>query len=322
MSNIFFNSEPKIINPELACHIGLNEAIILQQIHYWLEKNKQTATNYHDGHYWTYGTLQEYRDRDFRFWSVDIVKRIFSKLQKQGFIIKGNYNKVKFDKTSWYTINYTALNEWIAANTINTTPIEQAEPPSSNSANTLLPTEQNCTTEQYTTAQPIQENKQQTTKQITNKNTLPPTPVVVSELSNNSLPPQPVAVEVIPSTELLFDHFWKLYPRKESKQAAKRAWSKLKPDHALFEIIINALEYRTQTKEWLNDNGRFIPHPATWLNGRRWEDEQQSQNICKPTALQQKYSDIRLDGIPLDPVQRKQLEYIESQLQNNFREVS
>ena len=71
MSYIFYNIEPKVINTELACLIGLNEAIVLQQLHYWLEKNKATATNFQDGRFWTYGTIQEYTDRDFPFWSFD-----------------------------------------------------------------------------------------------------------------------------------------------------------------------------------------------------------------------------------------------------------
>jgi len=116
MANIFYNIEPKIVNTELACCIGLNEAIILQQLHYWIEKNKATGVNFRDGRVWTYSSTQEYRDRDFPFWSINTVRRTFDSLANKGFIIKGNYNKLKIDKTLWYSIDYATLEKWIAQN--------------------------------------------------------------------------------------------------------------------------------------------------------------------------------------------------------------
>ena len=116
MSSIFYNIEPKVINIELACLIGLNEAIVLQQLHYWIEKNKATGTNYQDGHFWTYGTIQQYRDRDFRFWSFETVKRTLAKLISAGFVITGNYNRMKLDQTKWYAIDYFAVDELVRKN--------------------------------------------------------------------------------------------------------------------------------------------------------------------------------------------------------------
>ena len=65
----------------------------------------------------------------------------------------------------------------------------------------------------------------------------------------------------------------------------------------------------------MSEGGRYIPHPATWLNGRRWEDEINPAKIDQSAVLEQRYSDFTVDGKPLDPVQRKQLEYIEKQMQ-------
>jgi len=64
-----------------------------------------------------------------------------------------------------------------------------------------------------------------------------------------------------------FDVFWTQYPNKTAKQAAVKAWGKLKPNESLFNTIIDALE-----KQKPHFKVGFIPHPATWLNGRRWED--------------------------------------------------
>jgi len=364
MSNIFYNIEPKVINTQLACLIGLNEAIVIQQLHYWLERNKTTATNFHDGLYWTYGTIQEYRDRDFPFWSFDTVKRTLAKLIKLGFVIQGNFNKWKLDQTKWYSIDYAAVDEWINQNAQNrdnppivqNAPMEQGGLPHCNGANSANATGQNPPMQQSILPQSIgadcpapsvqdaqiqqgslphaiQENKKQiNNKRLTNKTNSQKAqpPVACESVSNQTADIEAVHDGVIiEPAELLFDEFWKLYPRKESKQQAKKAWLKLNPDQALFNVIANALEYRSQTKEWIAEGGRYIPHPATWLNGRRWEDDLQphqfspvawssSTRSVRPdqsAVIEQRYGDLRIDGKPLDPVQKKQLEYIEKQMQ-------
>jgi len=71
----------------------------------------------------------------------------------------------------------------------------------------------------------------------------------------------------------LFARFWKLYPRKVGKANAEKAWSKLKVDADLFERMASALAAWAVSPDWTKDGGQFIPHPATWLNGKRWDDE-------------------------------------------------
>jgi hypothetical protein len=70
-----------------------------------------------------------------------------------------------------------------------------------------------------------------------------------------------------------FDRFWFAYPRKRAKQSALKAWQKIKPDDSLLMTMLKALEHQKSSQEWQKDGGQFIPYPATWLNGRRWEDE-------------------------------------------------
>lgn len=73
--------------------------------------------------------------------------------------------------------------------------------------------------------------------------------------------------------ERRFDEFWSIYPRKVGKKAALNSWKKLKPDAELFERIIQAVATAKASDQWIRGNGRFIPHPATWLNQGRWDDE-------------------------------------------------
>jgi hypothetical protein len=70
-----------------------------------------------------------------------------------------------------------------------------------------------------------------------------------------------------------FDEFWKAYPKKKAKEDARKAWAKLKPDETLGKAIIQAVEEAKKTPDWKKENGKYIPHPATYLNGKRWEDE-------------------------------------------------
>jgi len=68
-----------------------------------------------------------------------------------------------------------------------------------------------------------------------------------------------------------FDEFWAAYPRKTGKGAAEASWSKV-PKSA-HPAIMEAIQKQRNGADWQQDGGRFIPHPATWLNQRRWEDE-------------------------------------------------
>lgn len=76
-----------------------------------------------------------------------------------------------------------------------------------------------------------------------------------------------------PEGEDLFATFWKLYPNKVGKAAAQKAWKKLKITGDLFTLIAEGLAKQVVSTAWTKDNGQFIPHPSTWLNGQRWEDE-------------------------------------------------
>ena len=68
-----------------------------------------------------------------------------------------------------------------------------------------------------------------------------------------------------------FERFWNAYPRGEAKQAAARAWDKLKADDDLLAVMGRALVRQMRSDSWRQGVG--IPYASTWLNQRRWEDE-------------------------------------------------
>lgn len=104
-NQLLIDEYPLLVYPSLAMKVGLNEAIVLQQIHYWLKKNQQNKHNFRGGHYWVYNTYEDWQ-RQFPWWCIRTIKGIFTKLEKDGYLVSENYNKLKTDRTKWYRINY------------------------------------------------------------------------------------------------------------------------------------------------------------------------------------------------------------------------
>ena len=103
---------------------GIEEAIVLYNIRYWLTKNKANKKNDYDGYYWTFNSVSAFKEL-FPYMSYTKVKRVLKKLQGLGVLKSGNYNKVGYDRTKWYTIpNEFESNHWVKVNQ----PLGQSEP--------------------------------------------------------------------------------------------------------------------------------------------------------------------------------------------------
>ena len=105
-----------------------------------------------------------------------------------------------------------------------------------------------------------------------------------------------------------FEVFWAAYPRHTGKQDAYKAFVKLKPDEALMAAILAGIERQKQSAQWTKDGGQFIPHPATWLNGCRWEDEVPKAvpkwaNDATHSYTQREYQPGELDAIGDDLIE-------------------
>lgn len=92
----------------------------------------------------------------------------------------------------------------------------------------------------------------------------------IISLSHKDLKHKDKEIEILTQHEYDFKAFWEAYPKKVGKKEAQKSWSKVKVD---IDVILNALEIVKNTDDWKKQNGKFIPYPATWLNGARWEDE-------------------------------------------------
>ncbi len=74
-----------------------------------------------------------------------------------------------------------------------------------------------------------------------------------------------------------FSLFWKAYPRRKNKGQAIKAWKATQKARPVISVIIAAIKSQCASRQWTSDGGKFIPYPASWLNGMRWEDEPDSQ---------------------------------------------
>lgn len=107
-------SKTLIINTDLALVLGdLNEAIVLNQLNYWLGINRKAGKNFIDDRYWVYNSYSDWKAKDFPYWSEKTIQRTFTRLENKGIVVSANYNKLGIDKTKWYTIDTEKLQELV-----------------------------------------------------------------------------------------------------------------------------------------------------------------------------------------------------------------
>jgi len=106
MTHLLIHEPPLQVLPTLAKAVGLNQAIFLQQLHYWLLKEGKK----YEGLTWVYNTFEQWRVQ-FPFWTTRTIQNIVKRLRDSGLISTRNFNHSKMDRTLWYTINYDKLKE-------------------------------------------------------------------------------------------------------------------------------------------------------------------------------------------------------------------
>ena len=108
MSSALINDYPIMFLPHLAKAIGVNEALVLQQLHYWLINHAEVQ---HDGKFWIYKTYEEWQEQDFFFWSVRTVKSVFKSLLNLELIESAKLSTNRHNRVNYYTINQAKLSE-------------------------------------------------------------------------------------------------------------------------------------------------------------------------------------------------------------------
>jgi len=104
-----------------------------------------------------------------------------------------------------------------------------------------------------------------------------------------------------------FDKFWAAYPKKVAKADARKAWAQTKDIRPELTNLLIAINANCKTESWMKSGGAFIPYPATWLRGERWEDELEVSlpNVVNEKPWHETATGIELKGkeLGLDPSQ-------------------
>lgn len=111
MSNLLINEHPLQVLPSLAIRIGLEESIVLQQIHYWLTIQQRAGNErvFRDGRWWTYNTAELWQKNQFSWWSLPTVRRILQTLVDMKLLVTEQWEKSLGQTRKWYTIDYQAV---------------------------------------------------------------------------------------------------------------------------------------------------------------------------------------------------------------------
>jgi|TARA_Y100000289_G_scaffold57781_1_gene62459 hypothetical protein len=92
-----------------AVEYGLDKAILLQHIRFWINQNDGKKTHTHDNKVWMYQSASD-MTKHYPYWSRQKISRLLREMEDDGLIVSGNFNKLGYDQTKWYTIQCSELN--------------------------------------------------------------------------------------------------------------------------------------------------------------------------------------------------------------------
>lgn len=228
-------------SPRLAAKIGLQEAIVIYQFDYWIQKNIEKEQNYNDGFYWTYNTYEKWHEQ-FPYCHVNTIKNAIKNLEEQGLIITANYNKRGMDRTKWYRVNYerlgVVLNASSESNDENTAIVQKLYD-ASNNISTMQDTKN---------VQAIPKTTSKTTSKTNNKDNAP----FLSEMACSPSYPNKEVVRAIEEymTDLYFQKTGKKHPNLKQSQY-KNAYEKLCEYGETYDFTIDMMI------EYLNDESLY-----------------------------------------------------------------
>jgi hypothetical protein len=88
---------------DVACNVGVEEAILLHNISFWCSHNEMNRRNFYENRYWTYNSAEAF-SKQFPFWNAKKIDRMLDKLVQEGYIVISNFNSSKFDRTRWFSV--------------------------------------------------------------------------------------------------------------------------------------------------------------------------------------------------------------------------
>ena len=224
---------------DIAVAYGLPEAIILNHMQFWIEQNEANNINFYDGSYWTYNTTRAYAEI-FPYLSQRQIQCALKHLREEGILKTGNYNKSAYDRTLWYAFTEKGISIM-----------------------------QKCKMEDVKMSNGF--DAQVKPIPINNTDIIPDN----DNTDNNSCASETNAKKKIDLKEIEkdFEEVWAAYPKKQGKEAAKKAYIKARKEGTSHLEIVAGL---TQYRMFINANNtseKYIKHGSTWFNQKCWQDD-------------------------------------------------
>ena len=238
---------------DIAVKYGMLEAVMINNFAYWISKNMANEKHFHDGKYWTYNTVSAFEEL-FPYASKKQIRNALEHLRAEGLIETGNYNEKAFDRTLWYTFTPKGFSIFLAGRKD-------------------LPTWANGDAPQG--------------KPIPNINTDVNTNNKPN--SNNSFTNGEQAYSFADE----FEYVWNMYPRKQGKQNAFKAYEKARRAGTPQQEIIDGLNAYLNYIKIERVSPKYIAMGSTWFNQNRWKDDYtvHREPTTKDLADQFDYSD-------------------------------
>ncbi|PFZ02324.1 hypothetical protein COL75_16550 [Bacillus wiedmannii] len=236
--SLLMDSNTILLKPKLAVKIGINEAIVVQQVHYWLERSNHDF----DGKKWVFNSLDKWCEQ-FPFWSKRTLERIFKKLEDENILIVGNYNKLSFDRTKWYSINYEYLQS-VGMHSDKLTGSHSDKVAESD-------------TDKMTGTIP------ETTQEITNKTTMCKEPAKADDVIKKRKPKKNDYSED-------FEQLWRIYPKKRNKPKAYQRYKEALAKHHPYEVILYGVQKYAEEANLKQTPMEYIKMLEGFLNDERY----------------------------------------------------
>lgn len=273
---------------------SVEEAIFLQNIYYWYLHNKRNEKNFYDNRYWTYNSVTAFA-KEFVYLSEKQIRNVLTKLETKGLIITGNYNKIAYDRTKWYSVTEYAIE---ILEDLGIHKEQEAKPKATTKReNCILPNGNIHLTkranEVYQTGKPIPSLNTDLNTDLNNN--IMTIGAIVDTDKGNLFEEVLSAVEVNIYTEphyrrpavktsiLPFDEFWLLYNKSNSKAAVKKKYEKIKEADRQ-KIKEHLPKYILSTPDKI-----YRKNALTYLNQECWEDEVVVKNDNLNTAENSNY---------------------------------
>ncbi|WP_375173384.1 hypothetical protein [Pseudooceanicola sp.] len=228
--------------PEIAKKVGVNAAVIYENFKFWCSKNAKQGRNIRDGRAWYFASRTDLCEL-FPYFSDSQVRTAIEKLVASELVMRGEYNRANYDKTSWYSVPESA--DWVRDAIGEKSPMDRSE-----IANRLVENRR-----------PIPDEN--------NDNNHSPIPPEGDGLSADS--EDQIQEETLVQIEEGFREFWEAYPRKVGPEPAKRNYKRALKIADAATILAGAKRYAEKVRRDRTET-RWIPHPKTWLDDKGWKD--------------------------------------------------